>query len=178
IALAGLVERLSSLGRGGALDDDFRLATVTHVSVGEPTFGIAPGEGRLFVTLRASKDEALENMDAAARAMAEEAAHAHGLAVSFEVWDHFSASINDAEAAKIAVKAMDALGIAHSENGLPMRASEDFGVFGWNAKAAMLCLGPGEDHPALHNPDYDFPDDLIPIGAAIFERIARDITQG
>ncbi|MEL6736900.1 MAG: amidohydrolase, partial [Pseudomonadota bacterium] len=29
IALAGLVERLSSLGRGGALDDDFRLATVT-----------------------------------------------------------------------------------------------------------------------------------------------------
>ncbi|MEL6736919.1 MAG: M20/M25/M40 family metallo-hydrolase, partial [Pseudomonadota bacterium] len=70
------------------------------------------------------------------------------------------------------------LGIAHSEKGLPMRASEDFGVFGWNAKAAMLCLGPGEDHPALHNPDYDFPDDLIPIGAAIFERIARDITQG
>lgn len=178
IALASLVERLSSLGTGGALDDDFRLATVTHVSVGEPTFGIAPGEGRLFVTLRASKDEALENMDAAARAMAEEAAHVHGLAVSFEVRDHFSASINDAEAAKIAVKAMDALGIAHSEKGLPMRASEDFGVFGWNAKAAMLCLGPGEDHPALHNPDYDFPDDLIPIGAAIFERIARDITQG
>ncbi|WP_344848677.1 hypothetical protein [Celeribacter arenosi] len=31
------------------------------------------------------------------------------------------------------------------------------------------------DHAALHNPDYDFPDDLIPIGSAIFERIARDL---
>ena len=56
-----------------------------------------------------------------------------------------------------------------------MRASEDFGAFGWDAKAAMLCLGPGEDHPALHQPDYDFCDDLIPIGTHIFERIVRDL---
>ena len=56
-----------------------------------------------------------------------------------------------------------------------MRASEDFGVFGHNAKAAMLCMGPGEDYAALHNPDYDFPDDLLPLGAAIFERITLDL---
>ena len=36
-------------------------------------------------------------------------------------------------------------------------------------------IDPGENHAALHNPDYDFPDDLIPIGAAIFEQIARDL---
>ncbi len=63
----------------------------------------------------------------------------------------------------------------HGDAGVPMRASEDFGVFGWGAKAAMLCLGPGEDYAALHNPDYDFCDDLIPVGSAIFERIARDL---
>ena len=56
-----------------------------------------------------------------------------------------------------------------------MRASEDFGAFGWAAKSAMLCLGPGEDHPALHQPDYDFPDNLIPVRARIFDRIARDL---
>ena len=56
-----------------------------------------------------------------------------------------------------------------------MRASEDFGVFGWAAKSAILCLGPGEEHPALHQPDYDFPDDRIPVGARIFDRIARDL---
>jgi len=67
------------------------------------------------------------------------------------------------------------LGVSHGDEGVPMRASEDFGVFGQGAKAAMLCLGPGKDYAALHNPDYDFPDDLIPIGAGIFERIARDL---
>ena len=56
-----------------------------------------------------------------------------------------------------------------------MRASEDFGVFGWAAKSALLCFGPGKEHPALHQPDYDFPDDLIPVGARIFDRIARDL---
>ena len=54
-----------------------------------------------------------------------------------------------------------------------MRASEDFGVFGHGAASAMLYLGAGEGHPALHNPDYDFPDDLIPIGSRIFMCAAR-----
>jgi metal-dependent amidase/aminoacylase/carboxypeptidase family protein len=97
------------------------------------------------------------------------------LKVGFEVEDDFAASINEPEATDIAERAMEALGIAHGDADLPMRASEDFGVFGWSAKAAMLCLGPGEDHAALHNPDYDFPDDLIPIGVSIFEQIARDL---
>ena len=56
-----------------------------------------------------------------------------------------------------------------------MRASEGFGVFGCAAKSEMLCLGLGEEHPALHQLDYDFPDDLIPVGARIFDRIARDL---
>ena len=56
-----------------------------------------------------------------------------------------------------------------------MWASEDFGVFGWNAKAAMLCFCLREDYAALYNPNIEFPDDLIPFGSAIFERIARDL---
>jgi metal-dependent amidase/aminoacylase/carboxypeptidase family protein len=57
----------------------------------------------------------------------------------------------------------------------PMRASEDFGRFGDAAAAAMFFLGAGEHHPSLHNPDYDFPDDLIAIGARVFMRTLRDL---
>ena len=35
--------------------------------------------------------------------------------------------------------------------------------------------GAGIDHPALHNPDYDFPDDLIPLGINMFAEIIRRI---
>lgn len=173
--VSDLIPALSALGTGGALDDTFRLATVTHARIGEATFGIAPGDAVVHVTLRTARDEAMEDMATEARSLAEGLAQRDGLAVSFEVKDDFAASINDAEATAVAVAAMDAVGAANGDDGLPMRASEDFGVFGWGAKAAMLCLGPGEDHAALHNPDYDFPDDLIPIGAAIFDRIARDL---
>lgn len=175
VAVAALIPALGALGQGGALDDAFRLATVTHVRMGEDTFGIAPGEAVINVTLRTAKDAPMAEMVAAAQDLATQAARNAGLSVRFSDCDVFAASINDAQAVAVAIRAMDALGVPHGDDGLPMRASEDFGVFGHGAKAAMLCLGPGVDFPALHNPDYDFPDDLIPIGAAIFETIAREL---
>ena len=70
--------------------------------------------------------------------------------------------------------ALDAEGIPVVPGDLPMRASEDFGRFGDHAKAAMMLLGAGEDGPALHNPDYDFPDALIAPGAGAFIRCLAD----
>lgn len=175
LTLARLIPALKDLGAGGKLDDNFRLATVTHVQMGEASFGIAPGTATLFVTLRTAHDAGMQRMTSDARQLAEQAAAEAGLIVSFEIRDDFAASINHVDAADVAVAAMNALNVANGDDGLPMRASEDFGVFGQGAKAAMLCLGPGEDYPALHNPDYDFPDALIPVGSAIFERIAHDL---
>ncbi|WP_282077460.1 amidohydrolase [Epibacterium ulvae] len=174
-AVAALVPALDGLGQGGRLDDDFRLVTITHAQIGAPTFGVAPGEAVIYATLRTAQDSAMDQIDKDARALAMAEAEKHGLDVSFEVFDAFAASINDPEATEIAVGAMTAIDVESGDYGLPMRASEDFGVFGWGAKAAMLCLGPGDDYAALHNPDYDFPDDLIPVGGAIFERITRDL---
>lgn len=174
-AIAELIPALDALGQGGALDDDFRLVTITHVQIGEPSFGVAPGNGVLYATLRTAGDAGMQSLEGASRKTVEQTAKEHGLSVDFEVCDNFAASINDADAYAVAAKAMDAIGVEYGDAGVPMRASEDFGVFGWDAKAAMLCLGPGEDYAALHNPDYDFPDELIPVGSAIFERIARDL---
>lgn len=175
MAIAELIPALKNLGTGGALDDNFRLVTVTHINVGEPSFGISPGDGTLYATLRTANDDAMESIANDARRLATEAAKKAGLGVKFDVVDDFSASINDPDATQIACAAMDAIGVVNGDFGLPMRASEDFGVFGHNAKAAMLCMGPGEDYASLHNPDYDFPDDLLPLGASIFERITRDL---
>ena len=129
----------------------------------------------VFTTLRAAGDDAIVDIDHAARRLVASICDGYGLGADFESHDDFAASINDAEATAVAVTALEALSVPHGADGLPMRASEDFGVFGWTAKSAMLCLGPGESHPALHQPDYDFPDDLIPVGTRIFERIARDL---
>ena len=172
--LGTIITHLESLGSGGVIDEHFRLATITHVNVGEPNFGITPGNAEIMVTLRASTDIAVNEMEATARRQVAGLVDEKGLGVTFGIHDEFAASINDEAAVAVATRALDHLGIPHGNDGVPMRASEDFGVFGWNARSAMLCLGSGVDHPALHQPDYDVPDDLIRMGAHIFERIARD----
>jgi metal-dependent amidase/aminoacylase/carboxypeptidase family protein len=63
--------------------------------------------------------------------------------------------------------------VRFDEGTLPMRASEDFGRLRAICPSAMFFLGAGEKHPALHNPDYDYPDDLTTIGARVFMAVIR-----
>ena len=39
----------------------------------------------------------------------------------------------------------------------------------------MFGLGAGEDCPAIHNPDYDFPEELIETGVDLFSEIIHQI---
>jgi metal-dependent amidase/aminoacylase/carboxypeptidase family protein len=104
-----------------------------------------------------------------------EEALAEGLQCGFDYHEIFVASLNEPQAVAHLAAALDAEGVSHDGAELPMRASEDFGIFGHASKSAMLYLGSGVDRPNLHNPDYDFPDDLIAIGARIFMRTARNL---
>jgi amidohydrolase len=173
-AVADLIPALTAL-RTGSLDAaDLVLTTITHVSVGEPAFGIAPGSAEVWVTLRTVSNEAMAGLRSKAEALASEAADRYGLTVDFSYHDEFRHCTNDPGAVSVIRAALDAEGLPH-EAGETFRASEDFGRFGERSKSAMLFLGAGAGYPALHNPDYDFPDGLIPIGARIFMRIARDL---
>ena len=174
-AVAEFIQKISEFDHGDELNNNFRLTTVTHVQIGEQSFGISPGDASIFVTLRTSNDDILSQLDKDVRGLVSNISTQFKLTFDFEIFDHFAASINDKEAHDIAVNAMKSLNINYGSIGVPMRASEDFGIFGKQSKAAMLCLGPGEDYAALHNPNYDFNDDLIPVGTGIFERITRDL---
>ncbi|MEP9390505.1 amidohydrolase [Mesorhizobium sp. KR9-304] len=175
LAVSQLMPALPDLGRGTFDDDDFSMVTVTHTSMGEPVFGIAPGRAEVWATLRTRRDENMADLCAAAENLAASIAAERGLMHSIDYHEIFVASVNAPDAVDCLRRALDGEGIRHSEEALPMRASEDFGLFGKTAKSAMFFLGGGERHPALHNPDYDFPDDLIPIGARVFMRVARNI---
>ena len=143
---------------------------------GEPAFDISPGLGELWVKLRTRDDGPMAALRAEAEALVRaEAAQGH-LGVAFQTQDDFAATVNDAEAIHRLTAALDALAIPHDDPMIPLRGSEDFGRFGSDGtRMAMLFLGSGETCPQLHNPDYDFPDALIPLGARLFDRVLRDI---
>lgn len=175
LAISRLMPELAKLGGGSFTEDDFAMVTVTHAEMGEAVFGIAPGHAEVWATLRTRLDDRMAALCSAAEELAIGIAREHGLQLSIDYHEIFVASMNAPEAVEHLRAALDAEGITHDEEELPMRASEDFGIFGHSAKSAMLFLGAGVDTPALHNPDYDFPDDLIPIGSRIFMRTARNI---
>ena len=55
----------------------------------------------------------------------------------------------------------------------PFKWSEDFGYFTEKYEACYFGLGSGKDQPQLHNPDFDFPDDIIETGINIFYAIYK-----
>ncbi len=167
-ALADLMPALAALGQGGPLDDDYALTTVTHAQLGEATFGVAPGLAELWVTLRTVSDTRMAKLIREAEQLVTSGAQAQGLGVEITYDDVFEACTNSDEAVQILSGACQSRDIPCSLVPTPQRFSEDFGQFGKGAKAAMFWLGAGRDHPQLHNPDYDFPDALIPIGTDIF----------
>nr|WP_216601715.1 MULTISPECIES: amidohydrolase [unclassified Ruegeria] len=167
-ALAKLLPALAGLGAGGDLDDDYALTTVTHAKLGERTVGVAPGRADLWVTLRTVSDRRMTRLMTDAEAMVRETAQAEGLSIEITYDEVFEACVNHPETVSILKQACVDQGIACTLVEQPQRFSEDFGQFGKSAKAAMFWLGSGRDHPQLHNPDYDFPDALIPAGVGIF----------
>ena len=174
-AVAALMPALTALGLGGPLTEAFALVTVTHARMGEPAFGIAPGHAEVWATLRTLTDAGMERLCAQAENLARGAAREACLGITITYQDVFTHCENDPEAVTCLRRALDAERVPHDRGNLPMRASEDFGRFGANARSAMFFLGAGETHPSLHNPDYDYPDDLIAIGARVFMRTLRDL---
>ncbi|PTV97289.1 amidohydrolase [Rhodobacter aestuarii] len=172
--LARLIERLPGLSQGHSPEEEvFALVTVTHASLGAPSFGIAPGRAELWVTLRTRTDAGMQQLTEAVEELIAAEVTAAGLRAQHEWHDVFRHCENAPEAVAVFTRAMQAAGIPATDLDLPMRASEDFGRFSDLCPAAMLLLGAGEECAPLHAPDYDFPDALIEPGVALFTAALR-----
>ncbi|MGR3615580.1 MAG: amidohydrolase [Paracoccaceae bacterium] len=175
LAMAELTPKLAALGPGGELDAEFALTTLTHARLGEATFGIAPGEAEIWVTLRTVTDDRMTSLMHEAEVLVRErvAASQLGLQISYD--DLFESCHNDPEVVELLKESCVGHATPVTLSQVPQKFSEDFGQFGKSAKTAMFWLGAGEACAQLHNPDYDFPDALIPIGTGIFESALRRV---
>ena len=177
-AMAQLLPGLVALGGGTDLGPDYALVTLTHARLGEATFGIAPGEGEVWATLRTVNDTRMAQLIEEATALVGKVCAEQGLGHEISFDDVFEACTNNPEAVAVLQKACDRVGLGVAMQDRPQRWSEDFGQFGKGAKAAMFWLGSGEDQPQLHNPDYDFPDAAIPVGAGLFRAVVSELLDG
>lgn len=168
-AISELMPALEACGSGKPLGPGFSMVTVTHASMGVAAFGVAPGEAKVFATLRTAADEDMDGLIDKAQSLVREIATRHGLSYAYDYSEIFLACTNDADATNLLVSGMERAGVRHDAQTLPLLGSEDFGRFGLSgARSAMVFLGAGPDWPQVHTPEYDFRDALIPIGIRLF----------
>jgi metal-dependent amidase/aminoacylase/carboxypeptidase family protein len=100
---------------------------------------------------------------------------AHRLELRHESLQNFYATTNDAASTEIVKTSALELGLEIVELTGPLKGGEDLGLFTARFPCCMFLLGGGETSPALHDPDYDFPDELIGTGVQLFQRIIHTV---
>lgn len=176
IAMSNIVRELTLLPNENRFDD-FTLVTVVHARLGEIAFGTSPGEAEVMATVRSYSNKDMQVLTERIETIVKENSFRYGLKFNISYAEEFPAMVNNNE---LVVKLNDIAsknGINVKELNAPFRWSEDFAYFTQQYPGILFGLGCGEDHPQLHNPDYDFPDDIIENGVKIFHDIFNKISQ-
>lgn len=174
LAIADLLRACDRLVVADPLDPAFRLITPVHVRIGSVAYGVSAGDGEVHLTIRTTENTGLAALQSDIVRLAQEFGERDGLTVSFDVVEDFYANVNDPDVTERVRSAAEACGFQVLTPEVGMRAGEDFGLFGERFPCCMVLLGAGDEHHPIHNPEYDFPDELIETGVRLFDRVVRD----
>jgi amidohydrolase len=178
LAVAEIIQKLSGLSNRKDGFRDFKLITLIHTRIGEIAFGTTPGYAEVMATLRSFRNDDMDLLSGKAVEMVENIADKYSLKEQIEWIEEFPATINNEECTAVVreVAKMNKLKVAEPET--PFRWSEDFGYFTLNHPGSFFGVGAGKNQPELHNPDYDFPDKIIPSAIKMFDGIIRRMLAG
>jgi hippurate hydrolase len=148
--------------------------SVTSIHGGS-AHNILPSEVRITGTVRTFDPEVQDKIEAALRELVEGTAKAAGCTATTEYVRYYPATINDPECARHVLETSRALFGRALVPDTPAATSEDFAFMLRKVPGAYVWLGQGsDDHAAsLHDPRYDFNDDVLPIGAALLAALAE-----
>jgi amidohydrolase len=138
---------------------------------------VLPGTTTLKGDVRARMPADREEVARLMHQLAEGIGAAHGVTVSVKFNTEFIETINATEPTLAAIGTALSIGLEADGNCEPMSFSEDFAHFSTAVPGCFLLMGNGQGGPCgqpLHSNDYDFNDDLLPIGTAFWAQLVRD----
>lgn len=151
--------------------DEYALIVPIHFQMGVSSSGVSPAYGEAQFTLRTPNNDLVDDMWADFLHRATSIAHAYDLELTYEILEEFAANFNNEEAVGMIKQAAEKNQLSYIDSGKAFRWGEDFGEITKLYKGAMFGLGAGESMPDLHNPDYNFPDEIIPTGIKMFQSL-------
>ncbi|MBL6448981.1 amidohydrolase [Fulvivirga sp. 29W222] len=150
---------------------DFSLATVVHAKLGDRAFGVTPGKAVVMATIRAYYDDDFSKLESEIEEQSRNISEKYDLKIRISETEVFNSTISDKNCCEYIKSAAKQLKLSVIEAKQPFRWSEDFGLFTKKYKGALFGLGSGENMPDLHNPNYNFPDEILGTGVLMYHHI-------
>lgn len=161
---------------------DAGVISVTMIHAGEAT-NVVPDFCELQGTVRTFSIEVLDLIERRMKEVAEHTCAAFEARCEFKFTRNYPPTVNSAAEADFARRVMaDIVGPANVLAQEPTMGAEDFAYmlqakpgaycFISNGDGAHRAMGHGEGPCTLHNPNYDFNDDLIPLGGTYWVQLA------
>ncbi len=183
VVAAHLVQAFQTIISRNVKPIDAGVISVTMIHAGHASNVIADS-CELQGTVRAFRPEVLDLIEERMRVCSENTCAAFGASCDFEFVRNYPATINSEPEVEFARRVM--AGIVGEDNVLrqePTMGAEDFAymlqakpgayLFIGNGEGVHRMHGHGEGPCTLHNPSYDFNDDLIPLGATLWVRLVE-----
>jgi amidohydrolase len=162
---------------------DTAVISVTKIHAGEAT-NVIPDRCVIEGTVRTFAGEVLDLIERRMKTVAEATCAAFEAQCDFEFHRNYPATVNHPAETAFAQRVLGE--VVGAENVLPFEptmGSEDFSYFLQAKPGCYFMIGNGDgthreighaDGPCmLHNPTYDFNDELIPLGATAWVRMAE-----
>ena len=171
-----IVTSLQSIVSRNVRPSDTAVLSATQIHGGD-AYNVIPQTAVIRGTARAFSTETLGLIETNMRRLASNVAAGFGATAELDFRRIFLPTVNDAgETTFIADTAAELVGDANVDRDGPLiMASEDFS-FMLNACPGAYMMngnGEGEGGCAVHNPAYDFNDEILPLGASVFVRLAE-----
>lgn len=178
VAAAQVVIAMQTIVSRNVKPTDALAMSLTQIHAGD-TWNVVPNS----VMLRGS----CRSLTAATRQLAERrlrevcagVALSAGAAIDVQVFRGYPACINTQDEVQLAVRAAArVVGQAQVDAACtPRMGSEDFAYMLEQRPGAYVFLGaarPGQENPPVHNPYYDFNDDILPLGAHYWIELVKE----
>jgi len=140
---------------------------------------VIPSQAALEGTIRTFSDEVTERVRDRLRTLAGGLGEAFDVKIEIELTPQYPVLVNDEACAQnVARVGQRVVGEANvSAEGVPITGGEDFAFYTREVAGAYFFLGAGEaGRPTYgcHHPDFDFDDDLLPLGIRMFLGLVED----
>ncbi|CAM8623189.1 AbgB Metal-dependent amidase/aminoacylase/carboxypeptidase [Burkholderiales bacterium] len=181
-----LIQAFQSLVSRETKPIDATVVSVTQINAGEAT-NVIPDTCVMKGTVRTFSAQALDTIEQGMARICHQLPPAFNARAEFSFLRNYPPTINHAKEAMLAADvAAEIVGEAMVQRHVePTMGAEDFAYMLQEKPGAYIFLGNGDTNGThrsaghglgpctLHNPSYDFNDDLIPIGATFWQLLAK-----